>query len=121
VSGKALDTALAYFAAWTSGDVEAALAYVAPDVVCDAPTGRILGAAAYRDFLGPFVGILKRTDLIAAFGDDEQAVVVYDTETLPVASAPGAEAVRVVDGRIVYSRFVFDRAPFLAARERAAA
>jgi hypothetical protein len=62
--------------------------------------------------MGPFVQILLRSQLIAAFGDDEQAVVVYDTETVPVKSGPGAEAVTVRDGRIVYSRFIFDRLPF---------
>jgi hypothetical protein len=43
-------------------------------------------------------------------------VVVYDTATVPVKSAPGAECVTVEDGRITRSRFVFDRLPFQAAR-----
>jgi hypothetical protein len=62
------------------------------------------------------VQILERADLIAAFGDDDTAVVVYDTATVPVASAPGAECVTVVDGKIARSRFVFDRLPFQQAR-----
>jgi hypothetical protein len=33
--------------------------------------------------------------------------------------APGAECVTVTDGKITYSRFVFDRAPFAAARQAA--
>jgi SnoaL-like domain len=111
----ALEVALAYFEAWTGQDFERAMTYVAEDVVCDAPPGRIEGAAAYREFMEPFVGILERADLIAAFGDDETAVVIYDTETVPVKSAPGAECVTVVDGKIVRSRFVFDRLPFMAA------
>ena len=37
----------------------------------------------------PFVQILTGSALIAAFGDDTTAVVVYDTETVPVATAPG--------------------------------
>ena len=43
--------------------------------------------------------------------------VMYDTETVPVASAPGAECVTVTDGKITYSRFVFDQLPFDAARK----
>jgi SnoaL-like protein len=116
---RALDVALAYYDAWTSKDFERAMTYVADDVVCDAPPGRIEGADAYRAFMGPFVEILEGARLLAAFGDDDTAVVVYDTETVPVASAPGAECVTVADGKIVYSRFVFDRAPFMAAREAA--
>ena len=53
--------------------------------------------------------------MIAAFGDDETALVMYDTETGPVKSAPGAEWVMVKDGKITYSRNVFDSAPLVAA------
>ncbi|HEX6445825.1 MAG TPA: nuclear transport factor 2 family protein [Streptosporangiales bacterium] len=118
-TSPALKTALDYFQAWTSGDLDAAMAYVADDVVCDAPAGRLEGAAAYRAFMAPFVQILKRAELIASFGDADTAVVVYDTETVPVPSAPAAECVTVRDGRITYSRFIFDRAPFDAARKAA--
>jgi hypothetical protein len=68
--------------------------------------------------MGPFTQILKRAEMLAAFGDDEKAVVVYDTETVPVQSAPGAECVTVKAGKITYSRFIFDRAPFEAARRQ---
>jgi hypothetical protein len=115
----ALDVALAYHEAWTSKDLERARTFVAEDIVCDAPAGRVEGAEAYRAFMGPFVQILKRAELIAAFGDETTAIVVYDTETIPVESAPGAGCVAVADGRIVYSRFIFDRAPFDAARAEA--
>jgi hypothetical protein len=115
-SSQALRTALAYHEAWTSHDVDGAMKYIADDIVCDAPAGRIEGRKAFLDFMGPFVQILTGSALIAAFGDDETAVVVYDTQTVPVASAPAAEYVTVTSGRITYSRFIFDRAPFAAAR-----
>jgi ketosteroid isomerase-like protein len=44
---------------------------------------------------------------------------MYDTETVPVASAPGAECLTVSDGKITRSRFIFDRTPFDAARQAA--
>jgi hypothetical protein len=113
---SALDVALAYYDAWTSRDFERAMTYIADDIVCDAPAGRIEGAGAYGEFMGPFVQILERAELIAAFGDDDTAVVMYDTDTVPVKGAPGAEHVTVVDGKITRSRFVFDRAPFQAVR-----
>lgn len=95
------------------------MTYISEDVVCDAPAGRIEGAEGYRAFMGPFVQILTGARMIAAFGDGETALVMYDTETVPVKSAPGAECVTVKEGKIVYSRFVFDRAPFEAARRAA--
>ncbi len=115
-TSPALRTALAYYQAWTSHDVDKAMSYIADDIICDAPAGRLEGAAAYRAFMGPFVQIVTGSEMIAAFGDKETALIMYDTETVPVKSAPGAECVTVKDGKITYNRFVFDRAPFDAAR-----
>ncbi|HEY3001344.1 MAG TPA: nuclear transport factor 2 family protein [Kribbellaceae bacterium] len=117
----ALDVARAYFDAWTTKDLDTAMSLLADDVVCDAPAGRIEGVAAYREFLGPFAMMLLGSELFAAFGDDTTAVLVYDTRTPPVASAPGAECLTVRDGKIVHNRFIFDRLPFELARNAAAA
>jgi ketosteroid isomerase-like protein len=119
-TSPALRTALAYFDAWTGHDLDKAMSYIAGDIICDAPAGRLEGADAYRAFMAPFVQILTGSKMIAAFGDDTTAVVVYDTETVPVKSAPAAECVTVTDGKITYSRFIFDRAPFQAARQQQA-
>jgi ketosteroid isomerase-like protein len=118
-ASPALRTALAYYQAWTGHDLDQAMSYVADDIVCDAPAGRLEGASAYRGFMGPFVRILRGATLIAAFGDDQTALIMYDTETVPVPSAPAAECVTVTDGKITYNRFIFDRAPFDAARKAA--
>ena len=115
----ALQVALAYYQAWTSKDVDAAIAQLADDVVCDAPAGRLQGVEAYREFLGPFAQMLLGDELLAAFGDQTRAVLVYDTRTPPVASGPGAECLTVRDGKIVHNRFIFDRLPFEAARRAA--
>jgi hypothetical protein len=115
----ALQVALAYYHAWTGKDFEEAMTYVCADIICEAPAGRITGVDAYRAFMGPFVQILTDAHLIAAFGDDDTALVMYVTQTIPVKHAPGAECVTVKDGKITHSRFVFDRAPFEAARNQA--
>jgi len=113
----ALQVALAYHQAWTSKDLDQAMNYISEDISCDAPAGRIEGAEAYRAFMAPFVQILADAHMIAAFGDEDTALVMYDTKTVPVKSAPGAECVTVKDGKITHSRFLFDRAPFEAARK----
>jgi ketosteroid isomerase-like protein len=115
-TSPALRTALAYYQAWTSHDLDKAMSYIADDIICDAPAGRLEGAAAYRAFMSPFAQIVTGSEMIAAFGDEETALIMYDTATVPVKSAPGAECVTVKDGKITYNRFVFDRAPFDAAR-----
>jgi hypothetical protein len=116
-TSPALEVALAYYHAWTGHDLDKAMSYIADNIVCDAPAGRLEGASAYRNFMGPFVQILTGSELVAAFGDDVKAVVMYDTETVPVTSAPGAECVTVKDGKIIRSLFIFDRAPFDAVRK----
>jgi ketosteroid isomerase-like protein len=116
MSDKAVRVALDYYTAWTGHDLDKAMTFLADDVVCDAPAGRIVGATAFREFMTPFAGMLVRADLLAAYGDDDHAVVVYDTETKLVASGPAAEYVTVRDGKIVHNRFIFDRLPFAQAR-----
>jgi hypothetical protein len=44
-------------------------------------------------------------------------MVMYDTDTVLVPNAPGAECLSVVDGAITEVRIIFDRAPFIAARQ----
>ncbi|WP_459962814.1 nuclear transport factor 2 family protein [Nocardia sp. IFM 10818] len=113
--------ALAYFDAWTGHDVDKAMTYIAPDIVCDAPYGRMEGADAYRAFIAPYAEILRSAHILAVFGDERTALVMYDTATDTVPSAPGAELVTVENGLIAKSRFIFDRLPFQEARAARAA
>lgn len=119
MTGSALQIALAHHHAWAGKDLDTAMGYLARDVVCDAPAGRIVGLQAYREFLEPFVTrFLIRTQMIAAYGDETTALVMYDAETIPAESSPAAECVTLRDGKIVYNRFVFDRTPFEEFRRR---
>ncbi len=120
ITSTALQTALAYYRAWTGQDFELAMTYVAADIVCQAPAGRLDGAQAFREFMGPFAQIVSRSELIAAFGDEHVAMLMYDTSTIPVPAAPGAECLTVVNGKISHLRIIFDRLPFVAARQASA-
>jgi hypothetical protein len=62
-------------------------------------------------------GQLRERVLVARLR--RRALIMYDTETLPVRSAPAAECVTVEGGKITHSWFIFDRAPFEAARRAA--
>jgi ketosteroid isomerase-like protein len=114
----ALETALAYYRAWTNHDFDEAMTYLAEDISCEAPAGPIDGAEAFRAFMGPFTQLLTGSELIAAFGDDETALLMYGTETIPVKNAPGAECHTVHDGKITHIRIIFDRLPFEMARAK---
>ncbi|SDS75870.1 nuclear transport factor 2 family protein [Microlunatus soli] len=112
----ALDVSLAYFRSWTGGDFDAALAFIAPDIVCHTPSGVLTGAEAFAGFMGPFAGMLTSADLLAAYGDDRTTMIMYDTVTPAVAAAPGAELHTVADERITEIKIIFDRLPFAKAR-----
>lgn len=118
-TSKALETALRYFRSWTAPDFDRAMAFLAPGLVCHAPSGRIDGAEAFRGFMEPLSQILVRAELISAFGDDRTALLMYDAQTIPVAHAPGAECLTVEDGLITEITIIFDRVPFAAARQAA--
>jgi hypothetical protein len=115
----ALAVALAYHRAWTSKNVDEALTHVADNIVCDAPSGQLLGIDQYRPFLANFVPMVKGYDLIAALGDAETAVLVYDLHTIPVSSGLTCECFTVRDGRIARNRLIFDQTPYTAARQQA--
>jgi SnoaL-like domain len=116
---EALIVSLAYFQAWTGKDFDRAMTFVADDIVCDAPSGTFEGAEAFRGFMEPFTTIVTRAELIAAFGDQWTAVLIYDTDTMPVAHAPGAECHTVTNGKINHITIIFDRQPFTEARAAA--
>lgn len=115
--GPALRTAQAYHRAWTSGDLDDAMTYVADDIVCKAPGGEIAGKNAYRDYLGGFLKVFTGWTHVAAFGDDEHAVLFYYPHTATTGSAPAAEHFTVRGGRIVASVLLFDRLSFAPPQE----
>ena len=53
------------------------------------------GAAALRSFMEPFANMLTSSELLAAYGDERSALIVYDTANPAVASAPAAEYLQV--------------------------
>ncbi len=118
-TSAALGTALAYYRAWSGGDFDQAMTYIAEGISCQAPAGHLEGIEAFRGFMGPFAQIVTSSNLIAAFGDHTTAVLMYGTETVPVKDAPGAECLTVADGKITHIRIIFDRLPFDLARRPA--
>ena len=108
----ALATALAYFQAWTSHNLDQAMSYIADGITCDAPGALVSGASQYRAFLGGFMAQLTGVQTVAAFGDDTAAVLFYYPRTANVSDAPTAECFTVTGGKITHSVLVFDRPSF---------
>ncbi len=106
------DVVKSYFEAWTTGDLDTALKYVAPDVVVHGPAGRIDGAEGFRKFAGGFASRLTGIRLLKMLSDDDGAVLFYETDTDASQGALAAEYLTLKGGVIVEARYAFDRLPF---------
>ena len=105
-----------YVRAWLRGDAETALSFIADDVVCEAPNGRITGLAGYRDFLAPFVKMMISGELIDVLADDVHAATVYVVQTPFAKDYRGMEYLTVANGKITEVISVFDLSPALTAK-----
>ena len=102
-----------YASAWTSGDVDAAMSYIADDIVCEAPAGTIEGKAAYREFTATFVSRLLVTGRVTAvLADDSGAAILYTNDTKVVPGMRAMDYATIEDGQITRLITVFDRLPF---------
>jgi ketosteroid isomerase-like protein len=111
-STPALEIVEKYHNAWTTGDLDGAMDYVADDVTVHAPGEEITGKDAYREYLGGFMTMLTGLTNLASFGDDTTAVLYYFPHTPFTQTAPTAEFFTVADGKISESHLVFDRMSF---------
>lgn len=106
--------AKAYFDAMADRNVEKILALSAENVVCKSPLGTLNGQAQFRGFQEGFAKMIEKLTLVAAFGEGEQAAIVYTADTLPVKNAMVVEYLVVKDGKIVSTDVVYDGTPFAA-------
>lgn len=113
-TGKALAVARTYVDAIASKDVKKIMSLSAEDVICTSPLGQTIGAAAFRGFQEGFANMINKVTVVAAFGNDEHAVIVYDAATHPVANAVVAEHLVVKNGKIASTRVIYDATPFAA-------
>ena len=113
-TGKALTLARTYINAIAAKDIEKILSVSADDIICNSPLGQIAGTIAFRKFHEGFSRMTKRITVLAAFGDDEHAVIVYEADTHPVPKAITAEHIVVKNGKIASTRVIYDGTPFAA-------
>jgi ketosteroid isomerase-like protein len=111
-ASTALETVLDYHRAWTSGDIDTAMTYVADDIVCRAPGGDLTGKDTYRGFLAGFAPNLTGLTDVASFADGEHVALFYYPHTAATSTAPAAEYFTVRGEEIVASVLVFDRLSF---------
>lgn len=108
----ALQVALAYHNAWKNQDHATAMKVVEDNVVSETPFGLIEGGAALHESESRFAGMLKGATMVAAFGDEKTALLMYYTHTHPVPSVLSAKYFTVENGKITGIKALFDKSAF---------
>ncbi|MNW36539.1 RNA polymerase factor sigma-70 [compost metagenome] len=111
---NALVIAKTYFEAMANKDVEKMLTLVTDNVTTISPLGNLEGKEAFQNFAAGFARMITKLTLIAAFGDDKKAVIVYNSNTLPVPDATVVEYIVVEDNKISSVQVIYDATPFAA-------
>lgn len=104
----AYDTVQKYHRAWTSGDMDTAMSYVADDITARAPGLNLEGRAAYRGFIGGFAPMLTGVGDLTEFTDADRVALFYYPQTAATRTAAAAELFTVKDAKIVASVLIFD-------------
>ena len=92
--------------AWTSHDMDTVAGYLATDVVFDGPTSHSVGADAYLKGLNAFASTVSGMNMLAALGDDTQALIMYEVTT-PAGTLTCAEHLTFSGGKVQTDRLTF--------------
>jgi ketosteroid isomerase-like protein len=105
----ALSTVVAYHEAWTGGDVDRALTYVAEDVRCFAPDEAVTTKSDWQAYLTRFVPMLTGAPEHSRMTDGDRVALWYFPQTAVTTRTLASELFTVQDGKIVEIRLAFDR------------
>jgi SnoaL-like protein len=112
-----VDVAIAFTQAWTSHDMTGAARYVAQHVAFEGPMTQAAGVQAYIEGLTRFAQTVTGLKILAALGDDQRAMIMYDVITVPFGTLRAAEHLVIRDGKITHDRLVFDTHEIRKARD----
>ena len=116
----ALSTVDAYHQAWTSGDVDRALAYVSDDVRCFAPDEGVTTKDQWREYLAGFVPMMTGAPAHARMTDGDRVALWYFPQTAVTATTLASELFTVREGQIVEIRLAFDRLSYIPREQQPA-
>jgi ketosteroid isomerase-like protein len=107
---SALAVATAFLNAWTAGDFEQARTRLADDFVYDGPIAHYRSAEEFLAGSAAFVGQIEPGwAKVCAFGDDHEALLLYDLQLRSGQPMRIADYHVVRDGRIQAETILFDR------------
>ena len=102
-----------YHEAWTSGDIDRAMAFLAESVACYAPDPEVTTKDQWRDYLSGFVPMLTGAPELTRMSDGNRVSLWYFPQTEVTTTTLASELFTVEDGRIVEIRLAFDRLGYM--------
>ncbi|HUY77581.1 MAG TPA: nuclear transport factor 2 family protein [Ktedonobacterales bacterium] len=108
--------ARAFTEAWTSHDLTTAADYVGEDVVFDGPLGHTDGKQEYMEGINRLAQIVTSMRVVAVYGDDAQALIMYELHTEQYGVLTCAKLFTILDGKIQTDRLTFDSYPMRKAQ-----
>ena len=103
----------AYHRAWTSGDVDLALTYLADDLECSAPDPEITTKQGWRVYLSRFAPRLTAVPELARMTDGDRVALWYYPQTASTTTTLASELFTVREGRITAIHLSFDRLGYM--------
>ncbi|MBP6952303.1 MAG: nuclear transport factor 2 family protein [Alphaproteobacteria bacterium] len=105
--------AKAFYTAFGEKNVEVMEKYLHPDVQLITPHANLQGKEAYLEAAKNFTAFFNTLTLRAKFGEEDQALVVYDLACpVPVGKVSGAALMTFQGGLIIRNELFHDTSPF---------
>jgi ketosteroid isomerase-like protein len=101
------DVVMAYFEAWTTHDVPAAFACLAPDLQFVGPNASYQSAEEFRPALERFAAMTRGARVVELIVSGDRAALLYECD-LPPGTIRIASFFRVTDGKIRWYETQFD-------------
>ena len=109
----------AYHRAWTSGDIDTALGYLADDVEVHAPDERVQTKADWHRYLSGFAPRLTGAPELTRLVDGARVALWYYPQTAATSTTLASELFTVRDGAITEIQLAFDRLGYVPQHQRA--
>lgn len=105
----------AYHRGWTSRRFDESIELLAPDLAVEVPINAYPTRESFAQALIGFGRMVDRVDLLAAFAQGDEAMLLYDMSVKGVGNMRVAEHFTVRDGKIARLRQIHDTVAVRAA------
>lgn len=104
----AVRVALEFLDAFATKDETKLASLLDAEVVFESPRTTLTGVDAVATAIGGFAQAVLGISVIAAYGDDERAVVMYDMDLGPLGTIRASDHLIVKAGKVISDQLVFD-------------